>query len=60
MHRPGIPGPESPGSSGGPDLGTGFRGAQAPEMSGNDSAIPTSRAVWEEEVDCGAPGKGPK
>lgn len=59
VRRPGIPGPESPGSSDGPDPGTGFREAEASEMSGNDSDIGTSGAVWEEEADCGALGKGP-
>lgn len=60
MRRPGIPGPESPGSSDGPDLGTGFREAPTSEMSGNDSDIGTSGAVWEEEADWGALEKGPK
>jgi hypothetical protein len=59
VRRPGIPGPESPGSRDGPDLGTGFREAEASEMSGNDSDIGTSGAVWEEEADWGALGKGP-
>ena len=57
MRRPGMPGPDNPGSSDPPDLGTAVCEALASGVSGkNDSDI---GAVWEEEADGGTLGNGP-